>query len=168
MPAHTRQILQSAPRPPPAAGGWNFCAGKQLACHLLPPPASSPYPQAAPRAAVGWLMLLCHRPERSFSLSIAQATGILSVWLMALVQTNGKSAWYEWVVIISKWMISSVLLIFLNKSSTTFLEDVYIVSGLFHHTKGFTPLMSVFRGVERIWPQSSVHEHIVSDMTFIP
>lgn len=38
LPVHTTQILQGASRPPPAAGGWTSCVGKQLVCHLLPRP----------------------------------------------------------------------------------------------------------------------------------
>lgn len=65
-------------------------------------------------------------------------------------------------------MISSVFLIFLNKPNTTFLEDVYMVSGLLHFAKGFTLLMSVSRRVERTWPQSSINGHVIPTCHLYP
>lgn len=153
LPGHLQQLVDG------------LCVGKQLACHLLPcslPLRQHPEQLDGADAAVPSTrqkLLFEHCPSH---------WDFECLLLMALVQTNGKPTWYKSVVITSKWIISSVLLIFLNKPDTTFLEDVYTVSGLFHCKTGFTPLMSVSRRVERTWPQSSIHGHVISKTTFIP
>lgn len=80
MPAHTRQIVWGVPRPPPAAGRWTFCVGSSwpdTSCLI-------PLLTGSTQSSCMGLLLLCHWQDRSFSLSTAQVTGILSVCLMAL------------------------------------------------------------------------------------